>query len=74
MTRTKSRSTKSIKVTAETKTGRNTRFKTNRGSRTRQKLVQEIRAGKHKGYHVRIINGVATPVSNPDASKGNNLN
>lgn len=65
---------KNIRTTRETSTGRNTHFKVpGQGEITRGKLVQQIERGKHDDYHIRSINGVKTPVSNPDRSKGNNL-
>jgi hypothetical protein len=66
---------KRVSVTRESNTGRNTNFKDNRTSQnmTRQQLVNKIESGKYPGYHVRNINGVATPVSNPDKRKNNNL-
>ena len=63
-----------ISVTAESTTGRNLRFNTPIADNvSRQKLAQEIRAGVHEGYHVRVINGLATPVSNPNGSSKDNL-
>ncbi len=63
-----------ITVTSESDTGRNLRFNTPRGENvSRQKLAQEIRAGQHEGYHVRVINRLATPVSNPNRSSKDNL-
>ncbi|EEI83543.1 hypothetical protein HMPREF0077_0425 [Anaerococcus tetradius ATCC 35098] len=40
---------------------------------TRQDFVRSIKAGNYENYHVRLINGIETPVSNPDKSKNNNL-
>lgn len=67
--------TKSVKVTAESPTGRNQRFHDDKGhqSMTRAEFVREIKAGHYPSYHVRNINGVDTPVSNPDGSDRNNL-
>ena len=63
-----------ITVTSETESGRNTRFNVpSQGEVTRQTLVQQIRAGEHDDYHVRIINGLATPVSNPNGNGDDNL-
>ena len=63
-----------ITVTSESDSGRNLRFDTPLGSNvSRQKVVQEIRAGHHEGYHVRVINRLATPVSNPNGSSKDNL-
>lgn len=36
-------------------------------------FVDQIRAGSYPGYAVKTIHGVATPVSNPDGRKTNNL-
>jgi hypothetical protein len=64
-----------IVVTQQSDTGRNTRFKnTQTGEeKTRAQTVKDIEAGKLPGYHVREIDGVRTPVSNPDNSEKNNL-
>ncbi|SER07224.1 hypothetical protein SAMN05421690_100766 [Nitrosomonas sp. Nm51] len=40
---------------------------------TRTKFVKEIEHGNYQNYHVRNINGVKTPVSNPDGRDKNNL-
>lgn len=64
-----------IKVTSQNKTGRNTSFKDTRTGRymNRNQFVKSIENGSYKNYHVRTINGIKTPVSNPDRSKNNNL-
>lgn len=66
---------KRISVKNESKTGRNTSFKDNYSGKTmtRSQFVSQIKQGKYDNYHVRNINGVATPVSNPDSSSNNNL-
>lgn len=66
---------KPVKVTQETDTGRNTHFKdvTTGVSMTRAQFVNAIEAGKYPNYHVREVNGVKTPVSNPDGKEKNNL-
>ena len=66
---------KRIKVTQESDSGRNQRFHDNRSGAdmTRAQFVREIEHGSYQNYHVRNINGVKTPVSNPDDSEGNNL-
>jgi hypothetical protein len=64
---------KNIRVTHESETGRNERFRDGNREITRPQFVREIRQGEHPGYHVRVIHGVPTPASNPDKSKGNNL-
>ena len=40
---------------------------------TRNQFVKEIEKGNYPDYHVREINKVKTPVSNPDKSKNTNL-
>lgn len=64
-----------ITVTQESDTGRNERFRDNRTGDTmsRAQFVREIEAGNYPNYHVREINNVKTPVSNPDSSEANNL-
>lgn len=66
---------KRISVTKETSTGRNIRFRDNRtgSTMTRSQLVRKIENGDYSHYHVRKINGIKTPVSNPDATTNNNL-
>lgn len=64
-----------IKVTRESKSGRNKKFKDETTGRTmtRAELNKAINNGTYSGYHVRNVNGKKTPVSNPDSSKRNNL-
>ena len=64
-----------LTVTQESPTGRNERFQDTRTgqSLTRRQVVQKIESGTYNEYHVREINGVKTPVSNPDRTKSNNL-
>ncbi|MBC2575197.1 DUF3892 domain-containing protein [Peptostreptococcus canis] len=66
---------KRISVTKESSTGRNTHFVDNNTGKTmtRNQFVKEINKGNYENFHVRNINGVDTPVSNPDKSKNNNL-
>jgi hypothetical protein len=66
---------KRITVTQESETGRNQRFHDNFTGQdmTRNQFVREINNGNYGNYHVRDINGVPTPVSNPDGSTNNNL-
>ncbi|MDG5852487.1 hypothetical protein [Clostridium beijerinckii] len=68
-------SRKRITVTQETNTGRNTKFHDNYtgANMTRNQFVNQIKSGNYTNYHVRDINGVQTPVSNPDKSTNNNL-
>ncbi len=64
-----------VKVIKEDKNGRNTKFRdTKTGEEmTRSQFVKAIESEKYPGYHIRNINGVKTPVSNPDSSDKNNL-
>ena len=64
-----------VSVTRESNTGRNQRFHDNYKSTdmTRSQFVREINNGNYENYHVRNINGVQTPVSNPDSTRNNNL-
>ncbi|MDN5100380.1 hypothetical protein O8C83_06050 [Aliarcobacter butzleri] len=64
-----------VSVTRESNTGRNQRFHDNyRGTdMTRGQFVKEINNGNYENYHVRNINGILTPVSNPDSTRNNNL-
>lgn len=66
---------KRITVTSETDTGRNARFHDNvtGADMTRAEFVRQIEAGAYDNYHVRRINGVKTPCSDPDPSTDNNL-
>ncbi len=66
---------KRITVTQESESGRNELFHDNHTGRdmTRNQFVREINNGNYDNYHVRIINNVPTPVSNPDNSERNNL-
>jgi hypothetical protein len=68
-----------VKVVRESNSGRNlmfqdTKTKGMRGEMTRSQFVQRIEAGRYPHYHVRRVNGVKTPVSNPDNTSRNNLN
>lgn len=64
-----------LSVTKETESGRNTGFRDNRTGEkmNRSELVSAIKAGEYPDYHVRNVNGLPTPVSNPDRKKDNNL-
>jgi hypothetical protein len=64
-----------LEVTQESETGRNEAFR-NRNTQeemNRAEAVQDIRHDLLPGYHVRVINGVDTPVSNPNRSEIDNL-
>lgn len=66
---------KKIVVTKESNSGRNTQFLDNQTGKemTRGGFVKEIKSGNYPGFHVRKINDVLTPCSNPDKSEKNNL-
>ena len=66
---------KRVKVTDENNSGRNTAFHDNFTGEdmTRSEFVREIKSGNYDNYHIREINGVETPVSNPDTKRKNNL-
>lgn len=66
---------KRVSTTEESPTGRNERFRDNQTGQemSRGEFVQRIRVGQYPNYHVRDVNGVPTPVSNPDKSENNNL-
>ncbi len=66
---------KRVTVTQENDTGRNKKFHDNSTGEdmSRAQFVKKIEQGNYDDYHVRKINNVKTPVSNPDATKNNNL-
>lgn len=66
---------KRVKVVSENNTGRNTKFHDNYSKQdmSRADFVRKIENGSYPNYHVRRINGVKTPASNPDSTKNNNL-
>lgn len=66
---------KRVTVIKETDSGRNTNFKDNftGTGMNRSDFVRSIKKGNYPNYHVRKINGIDTPISNPDNSKNNNL-
>jgi len=66
---------KRITVTEESDTGRNEKFHDNHTGEdmTREQFVDKIEQGDYPNYHVRIINDIKTPVSDPDDSTNNNL-
>ena len=59
---------KRVTVKRKSDTGRNLQFHDNYtgADMSRARFVQEIERGNYTRYHVRVINGVKTPVSNPD--------
>ena len=66
---------KRVKVTKETSTGRNKKFHDNYTGKdmTQKQFVKEIEKGNYDKYHVRVVHGEKTPVSNPDRTTDNNL-
>lgn len=66
---------KRVKVTSESDSGRNQQFHDNFTNKdmSRREFVKQIEQGNYQNYHVRKINGVKTPVSNPDKTTANNL-
>ena len=66
---------KRVSVTSENNSGRNQQFRDNYtgANMSRAQFVKAIEQGKYTNYHVRDVNGVKTPVSNPDQSQNNNL-
>jgi uncharacterized protein DUF3892 len=66
---------KRITVTRESDSGRNQEFHANStgADMTRAAFIKKIEQGGYPNYHVRRVNGVKTPVSNPDGKEGNNL-
>ena len=66
---------KRITVMNENETGRNQIFRDNDNGKemTRSQFVKEIEKGNYENYHIRVINDIKTPASNPDKSTNNNL-
>lgn len=64
---------KNIRVISESNSGRNELFQVGNRNMSRETLARSIDNGNHPNYHTRIINGIKTPVSNPDKSSRNNL-
>lgn len=66
---------KTVTVTRESATGRNTHFEDRRtgANMTRSQFVKQIECGNYPEYHVRVVNRVKTPASNPDSRRNNNL-
>ncbi len=64
-----------VKVTQESDSGRNQRFRDTRTGEemTRAQFVKQIENAQYPNYHVRKINKIKTPVSNPDDTTNNNL-
>lgn len=66
---------KRVKVTRESDSWRNLRFHDNFNKKdmTRTQFVKEINKWNYSNYHIRKVNNVDTPVSNPDSKTNNNL-
>ncbi|MBW2726812.1 MAG: hypothetical protein JRE71_20730 [Deltaproteobacteria bacterium] len=66
---------KRTEVVRESSMGRNELFRDNQtgSTMTRAQFVKEIERGTYDDYHVRNIDNVKTPVSNPDDTEGSNL-
>lgn len=66
---------KRVRVTKESGTGRNQQFHDNVTGEdlSRAQFARRIEQGQYDHYHVRVVNGVKTPASNPDPSENNNL-
>lgn len=66
---------KRVTVTREKDSGRNIKFHDNYNGNnmTRPQFVKAIKDGDYPNYHVRNVNGLPTPVSNPDNTTNNNL-
>jgi hypothetical protein len=67
---------KRIKVLSENDNGRNVTFHDNfkNTDMTLNQFVSKIKSGEYPKYHIRNINGLDTPCSNPDNKENNNLN
>lgn len=66
---------KSVVVIVESNSGRNQKFHDNKSGQnmSRTEFVKQIEQGNFSDYHVRKVNGLKTPVSNPDRKESNNL-
>lgn len=66
---------KNVISITQNSTGRNITFKDiSSGTKmTRSQFVTKIENNKYSDYHIRTINGIKTPCSNPDKSERNNL-
>jgi len=67
--------TKTVKVVAENDNGRNVKFIDTKTGETmnRAEFVKKIEEGNYDDYHIRKINGIKTPASDPDTKESNNL-
>lgn len=64
-----------VRVTQETNSGRNQRFfdPDRCAYMSRADFVRAIEHGRYPDYHVRVLGGIKTPVSNPDKTESDNL-
>jgi len=64
-----------VKTIKENDTGRNIRFQdiASKKEMTDKGFVRAIKKGDYDGYHIRKINGIDTPVSNPNGRESDNL-
>lgn len=64
-----------LEVTKESQTGRNERFLDRKTGEelTRSETVKKIEKGEIPGYHIRKVNDLKTPVSNPNKKTSDNL-
>ena len=64
-----------VKVIKEADTGRNELFQDTRTHQimTRTQFIKKIEGDQYPNYHIRKINRIKTPVSNPDDTERNNL-
>ena len=60
-----------LKTINESNTERNLIFLDTKNNKelTLEQLVKMIEKGKYPKYHIRIINGIKPPCSNPDKNK-----
>lgn len=66
---------KNVRSITQNSTGRNINYKdvSSGAKMTRSQFVSKIENNKYSDYHIRTINGIKTPCSNPDKSERNNL-
>ena len=66
---------KSVIAASEDRKGRNHAFTDVQSGKSfsREEFVQLIEAGRFPEYHIRVINGIKTPVSNPNHKLTDNL-
>lgn len=73
--RPKGSKNKKLKVTKESATGENLRFKDTKTNRSMSKseAIKAVKNGTYSGYNVKKRNGKEYIASNPDNSRTNNL-